>query len=69
MIARRLLDELQQLSREEKIHVVQFLNNELSDDTAEPFKGGSTAMLPLVRAPRSAISIIEQLEREAQTDG
>ena len=65
MIARRLLDELQQLNREEKIQVIQFL----SDDIKERFEGGSTAMLPLVRAPESAIAIIEQLEREAQTDG
>ncbi len=32
MIARSLLDELQQLNREEKIQVIQFLNDELSDD-------------------------------------
>lgn len=69
MIARSLLDQLQQLNREEKIQVIRFLNDEISDDIAERFEGGSTAMLPLVRAPESAISVIEQLEREAQTDG
>ena len=32
MIAQRLLDELEQLNRDEKLQVVRFLNEELSDD-------------------------------------
>ena len=32
MIAQRLLDELQQLTRDEKLELVQFLNEELSDE-------------------------------------
>lgn len=32
MIARKLLDELQQLNREEKLEVIKFLNDELSED-------------------------------------
>lgn len=69
MIARRLLDELQRLSREAKLQVIQFLKDDLSDDIEERFRDGETAMLPLVRAPESAISVIERLECEAQPDG
>ena len=32
MIARRLLDELQQLNRDEKLEVFRFLNEELLDE-------------------------------------
>ena len=69
MISQTLLEELQQLSREEKLEVIRLLSEEASHEFVECFEGGHTAMLPLVRAPQSAISVIEQLEREAQTDG
>ena len=39
MIARRLLDELQQLNREEKLEVIQYLNDELSDDIDKYVEG------------------------------
>ena len=61
--------QLQQLNREEKLEVIRFLSEEASEDIEERLEGGRTAMLPLVRAPESAISVIEQLEREAQADG
>ena len=69
MIAPELVHTLQQLNREEKLQIIQFLRDDLSYETEEHFKDGETAMLPLIRAPESAISVIEQLERETQADG
>lgn len=69
MIARRFPDELQQLNREEKLEVIRLLSEEASEDVEERLEGGHVAMLPLVRALESAISVMEQLEREAQADG
>ena len=38
MIARRLLDELQRLDRDEKLQVIQFLQHDLSDDVKKPLE-------------------------------
>ncbi len=39
MIAGRLLDKLRQLSRDEKIQVIQFLQHDLSDDMNKHLEG------------------------------
>ena len=69
MIAPELVHTLQRLNRDEKLQIIQFLKDDLSGEIEVRFKDGETAMLPLIRAPESAISVIEQLEREAQADG
>ena len=39
MIAPELVKKLQRLNREEKLQVIQFLNDELSDDIDKYFEG------------------------------
>ena len=69
MIARSLLDELQQLNRGEKIRVIQFLNDDLSDD-AETFPIGARVFKnwPTI-ASEEAISTLMRLEDESKDSG
>ncbi|MCY4465437.1 MAG: hypothetical protein OXE46_07870 [Chloroflexi bacterium] len=70
MIARRLLVELQQLDRKDKLQVIQFLNDELSGDIDKVFEGTRVfKMSPLFRASAEAISMLEQLEDESKDNG
>lgn len=46
MIARRLMDELQQLNREEKLEVIRFLSEESSDDINKYFEGARVFRMP-----------------------
>lgn len=70
MIAPELLNEIKRLNREEKIQVIQFLNDELSDDIDEHFEGARVFKVPtLFVASDEAISMIEKLEDEARRSG
>ena len=46
MLARKLLDELQQLNRDEKLEVVRLLNEELSDDMKQYLDGKRVFKIP-----------------------
>ena len=55
MIARSLLDQLQQLNREEKLEVIRFLTAELAAEESKEWdsllpKQGGVARIPSVRA-------------------
>ena len=69
MIARSLLDELQQLNREEKIQVIQFLNDELSDDADKLPKGAHVFKTWPTIASEEAISTLIRLEDESKDSG
>ena len=70
MIARKLLVELQQLNREEKLEVVRFLNEELSDDIvmfpkgARLFKSWPTKLSPEGSAALRRIMEDEEEKRD-----
>lgn len=64
-----LMVSLQRLDRRDKRKIFLMLADELSIDIEARYDGGQLAMLPLIRAPKSAISVIEKLEREAQNHG
>ena len=46
MIAPELVNELQQLNREEKLEVIRFLREELSDDIDKYFEGARVFRMP-----------------------
>ena len=70
MIAPELVNELQRLNREEKLQVIKFLNDELSDDIDKYFEGARVfKMGPRIIASDEAISMIEKLEDEARRSG
>ena len=64
-----LKESLSALDRGDKRKILQMLAEELSVEVDWQGEAGQPAMLPLIRAPSSAIAIIEALEREAQHDG
>ncbi|MYE26682.1 MAG: hypothetical protein F4X87_05610 [Chloroflexi bacterium] len=67
MIAQRLLDELQQLDRDEKLEVVRFLHEELSDDVEKIPKGARLFKTwPTIISSEEAISTLLQLEDESK---
>ncbi|MCY3796530.1 MAG: hypothetical protein OXG23_10665 [Chloroflexi bacterium] len=67
MIAQRLLDELQQLNQDEKLEVVRFLNEELSDDVEKIPKGARLFKTwPTIISSEEAISTLLQLEDESK---
>lgn len=47
MIAPELMSKLQQLNREEKLEVIQFLRDESSDDIDRHFEGARVFRMPL----------------------
>lgn len=65
MIARRLLDELQQLDRDEKLQVIQFLNDDLLDDIDKDFEGKRVfKMTPRFIASDGGAALKRVLEEE-----
>ncbi len=71
MIARRLLDELQGLDRDEKLQVIQFLTDDLSDYMKEPLEGKlAVKMSPRFIASDGGAALKRVLEKDqAQHDG
>lgn len=70
MIARRLLDELRQLDREQKLEVVRFLNEVLSDDIDKHFEGARVfKMGHRIIASEEAIATLMRLEDESKDNG
>ena len=70
MIAPELVKKLQRLNREEKLQVVRFLNDELSDDIDMYFEGARVFRnIPPIRASEETIKQFETLSKELNTDG
>ena len=69
MIARRLLDELQQLSRDERLEVIRFLSEEASDEIDAFPKGARIFKNWPTIASAEAMSLLERLEKEARDNG
>ena len=70
MIAPELVNELQRLNREEKLQVIRFLNEELSDDVDQYLQGRRVfKMSPRFIASDEAISTLMQLENEFKDNG
>ena len=64
-----LMESLRRLDRSAKTKIFLMLADDLSVAIEEPLDGGRPAMLPLIRASKSAVSTIENLEREAHSHG
>jgi len=69
MIARSLLDQLQQLSREERLDVIRYLSEEASDDINAFPKGARIFKTWPTIAPPEAVAMLEQLENESRDSG
>lgn len=70
MIAPELLNDLRRLNREEKLQVIQFLNDDLSDDIDKYFEGRRVFKMPtLFVASSEAISTLMRLEDESKDNG
>lgn len=66
MIAPSLLDELQRLNREEKIQVIQLLNDELSDDADKLPTGARVFKTRPTIASEETISTLMRLGAESE---
>lgn len=67
MKTKELLSEIQQLNRNEKLKIFQFLLNDLSTDIEEHFEGRNVfRMPPVIRATDEAITLLEMLEEDQQ---
>ncbi len=62
-----LLSEIQQLNRNEKLKILQFLSDDLSTDIEKNFEGRNIFRVsPLIRATDKAITMLELLEEDQQ---
>ena len=70
MITHELLLELQRLDRDEKLKILRLLANELSIDIGKYFEDRSAFKVsPPFRAPDAAVTLLERLEEDAETNG
>lgn len=73
MIAQRLLDELQQLNRDEKLEVLRLLQNDLDDESTEwddlLSKPGQVFRIPSVRVNfKKAGAFLDPLEEKTEAN-
>ena len=73
MIARSLLDELQQLNREQRLEVIRFLEAELAAEESSEWdalfpKPGGVARIPSVRVDFNRAKSFLDLEEEETPD-
>ncbi len=62
MKTKELLSEIQQLNRNEKLKMLQFLSDDLSTDVENHFEGRNVFRVsPLIRATKAAIIQLEML--------
>ncbi|MCY4540563.1 MAG: hypothetical protein OXE52_20265 [Chloroflexi bacterium] len=62
-----LLSEIQQLDRNEKLKILQFLSDDLSTDIEKHFEGRKIFKVsPSIRATDDAITMLETLEEDQQ---
>ncbi len=67
MKTKELLSEIQQLNRNEKLKILQFLSDDLSTDIEKHFEGRNVFRVsPLIRATEDAITMIEMLEEDQE---
>ena len=70
MVSKELLSEIKRLKREDKLCIIQFIEEDLKRDESDPFEGRSHFRLgSLIRASDAAISTLERLEADSAKHG